>query len=188
MFCKAYAASEPHVRKRLHAGVLLYDVRNCSDMRKDAAGIAELLSGTGAAIMGGEERADIFGGWVVDNTRTHMSALRLLEEERPTWVNTGCIAHGTALAIKDFCKVTKTGGRYSVTWGCPWLSETNDAANTIANYIQDGQRQGAAAPPPEGDLWRSSRCRGQRTHTLCIQLLRAEERQPLNRCAQASSV
>lgn len=118
-------------------GALLFDVRNCSDIRKNKEGIAELLEETAVKIMGGEEKAAQFGGWTIDNTRTNKAAISILEDKRPDWINLGCVAHGTALAIKDFCKVVKTGGRNSTTFGCKWLKEVNDEANEAANFIND---------------------------------------------------
>ena len=120
----------------LNPGALLYDVRNCSDERKDASGIAKILSAAGMDIMGEECAAD-FGGWCIDGTKANCSAIRLLEAEHPTWVTTTCIAHGGALAIKDFCNIIKTAGHYSKTYGCAWIKGVNDKANKIANYIQD---------------------------------------------------
>lgn len=121
----------------MNAGALLYDVRDCSDERKDGAGIAKILSAAGMDIMGSEECAAEFGGWCIDGTKANRSAIRLLEVEHPTWVNTTCVAHGGALAIKDFCKTVKTAGRYSKTYGCQWIKDANEKANTIANYVQD---------------------------------------------------
>jgi hypothetical protein len=120
-----------------NAGALLYDVRNCSDERKDGEGIARILSAAGIDIMGDTAGAAEFGGWCIDGTKANRSAIRLLEEEHPSWINTTCVAHGGALAIKDFCKVVKTTGRYSKTYGCVWIKDVNERANTIANYVQD---------------------------------------------------
>jgi hypothetical protein len=106
-------------------------------MRKDGPGIARLLHEMGTEIMGGPEHASKFGGWTVDNTRSNMKALRMLEVDAREWVNVGCIAHGTALAMKDLCKAQRTAGRYSSQWGNKVLTETLEQANTIANYLQD---------------------------------------------------
>ena len=140
-------------RSSMHADALLWDVRNCSDMRKDAAGIAQLLAGAGTDIVGGEENAAKFAGWTIDNTRTNMAALRQLEETHPEWVNQGCIAHGVALSMKDFCTETKTAGRYSQRWGCPWISAATNSANTIANYIQDAGNAKAVLHTHQHELW-----------------------------------
>jgi hypothetical protein len=90
-------------------------------MRKDGAAIADLLLRVGIEIMGGVEGAGRFGGWCLDNTKANITAISILAEhdKQPAWVNTGCIAHGTALAMKDFCTVKKTSGRYSRMWGVP---------------------------------------------------------------------
>jgi hypothetical protein len=120
-----------------NTGALLYDVRNCSDLRKNGDGIAALLEEMGVGIMGGEEKASGFAGWVIDNTRANMSAISILAEHRPEWINVGCTAHGVALAMKDFCSFTKTAGRFSSAWGIEWLKQTNSDANTAANYLND---------------------------------------------------
>jgi hypothetical protein len=39
--------------------------------------------------------------------------------------------------MKDFCKYTKTKGRYSVEYGVPWIKASNDACNLLANYLSD---------------------------------------------------
>jgi hypothetical protein len=135
------------------AVALLWDVRNCTDMRKNSEGIAEFLSATGAEIMGGEEHAGKFAGWTVDNTRANIAALRILEKDRPAWANQGCIAHGLALAMKDFCKVTRTGGRYSRQYGCDWISAVSAGANTIANYVNDSGNAKALLHKHQLDLW-----------------------------------
>jgi hypothetical protein len=61
----------------------------------------------------------------------------ILEREQPTWINQGCAAHGVSLAMKDFCSLTKTGGRFSKTFGCDWMQEVTSNANTIANHVND---------------------------------------------------
>jgi hypothetical protein len=116
---------------------MLYDVRDCSDMRKDEFGIADLLSKIGSEIMGGDEHACDFAGWVADNTRTNHAALKRLEQTQPKWVNVGCIAHGVALSMKDFCKFSRSQGRYSIEWGVQWLAAVNNDANMLANYLND---------------------------------------------------
>jgi hypothetical protein len=115
----------------------LYDVRNCSDLRKNGEGIATLLEEVGVDIMGGEDKAEGLAGWVIDNTRANMSAISILANQRPEWVNVGCTAHGVALAMKDFCNFSKTSGRFSTAWGIEWLKRINDEANTAANYLGD---------------------------------------------------
>jgi hypothetical protein len=46
-------------------GALLYDVRDCSDLRKNESGIVKLLSEVGVEIMGGVQNAAGFAGWVI---------------------------------------------------------------------------------------------------------------------------
>jgi hypothetical protein len=64
-------------------------------------------------------------------------AIKHLEKQHPQWVNVGCMAHATSLAIKDFCRVIKTPGRFSVTYGIAWMQTVATSNNTIANYVQD---------------------------------------------------
>jgi hypothetical protein len=118
-------------------GALLYDVRDCSDIRKNESGIANLLSQIGAEIMGGVQHSAGFAGWVIDNTRSNHAAIRSLQETQPEWVNVGCIAHGTALAMKDFCKFSRSQGRHSTEWGVQWLTSVNKDANMLANFVHD---------------------------------------------------
>jgi hypothetical protein len=68
-----------------HEGALLYDVRDCSDIRKTESDISKSLSEVGAEVMGGEQNAAGFAGWVVDNTRSNHAAIRSLEETSPEW-------------------------------------------------------------------------------------------------------
>jgi hypothetical protein len=118
-------------------GALLYDVRDCSNIRKNESRIANLLSQTGAEIMGGVQHSAGFAGWVIDNTRSNHAAIRSLQETQPKWVNVGCIAHGTALAMKDFCKFSRSQGRPSIEWGKQWLTSFNKDANMLANFVHD---------------------------------------------------
>jgi hypothetical protein len=55
----------------------------------------------------------------------------------PDWIMRGCIAHGLAMAMKDFTKLTVGRGQAAKqnTWGLKWAEVTLAAANTIANYI-----------------------------------------------------
>jgi hypothetical protein len=106
-------------------------------MRKHGIDIANLLESVAFEIMGGETSASGFGGWVLDNTKANMSAIEILEDRHPEWINVGCIAHGTASAIKDFCDFHKTKGRNSLTWGVEWLHDVHRQANIIANFVND---------------------------------------------------
>jgi hypothetical protein len=99
---------------------LLFDVKDCSGLRKDAQGIASLLSEAGCEVMGGKEHAPNFAGWTLDNTRTNRAAMTLLETEHPTWACVGCAAHGVHLAMKNFCKHSFSRGRTAMEWGIKW--------------------------------------------------------------------
>jgi hypothetical protein len=116
----------------LSAGALPYDVRNCLGERKDGLGIAKIFIDAAIDLMGSREQGAEFGGWCIDGTKANRSAKNVLKEICPQWINTTCVAHGCALAIKDFCK-------YSQTHGCKWIQEVNDQANTIANSVQDSE-------------------------------------------------
>ena len=91
----------------------------------------------GKDIVGGEDNAAGFGGWTLDNNRTNMAALKILEESQEQWCNQGCISQGLSLSIKHLCTFTTTAGLCSVRLGCRCLAEVTAFANTIANYIQD---------------------------------------------------
>jgi hypothetical protein len=104
---------------------LLFDVKDCSDTRKNAQGIATLLSEMGCEVMGGKERVPIFAGWTLVNTRTNRAAMALLEDEHPTWVCVGCAAHGVHLSMKDFCKHSFSRGRTAMEWGVKWLADVS---------------------------------------------------------------
>jgi hypothetical protein len=106
-------------------------------MRKHGQDIADLLESVAFEIMGGKDNASGFGAWVLDNTKANMLAIEILEDRQPEWINVGCIAHGTASAIKDFCSFQKTKGRNSTTYGVEWLHDVHRQANIIANYIND---------------------------------------------------
>jgi hypothetical protein len=116
-------------------GALLYDVRDCSDLRKNESGIAKLLSEVGAKVMGGVQNAAGFAGCVIDNTRSNHAAIRSLEGTWSDWVNVGCIAHGTALAMKDFCKFSRSQGRHSTEWGVRWVTSINNNTNMLENSV-----------------------------------------------------
>jgi hypothetical protein len=137
---------------------VLYDVRNCSDMRKDGNSIAALLHDFGVQMMGGEEKAENFAGWCIDNTRANMSAVRELEILQPEWINYGCAAHSGHLGMKDFSKYEKTPGRFSTSWGCEWLRDVVTASNTIANYIQDSGSAKHVLHLHQHEIYGATRC------------------------------
>lgn len=166
-------------------GALLYDVRY-SDERKDDAGIAKILSVAGNDIMGGEDSAADFGGWCIDDTKANRSAIRLLEAAHPTWVNTTCVAHGGALALKDFFKVVKNIGRDSKTYGCAWIKHVNEKASTSANYMQHSGTAKVLLHKHHLRSQESHRC--ERTHSLWLPCFCAEGRAALKCSAEASGV
>jgi hypothetical protein len=81
--CSSLACGE----SLLVTGALLFDVINCSDMRKGKNRIASLLESKALEIMKDEQQADKFVGWTINNTRTNMAALQILSHERPKWIN-----------------------------------------------------------------------------------------------------
>jgi hypothetical protein len=88
-------------------GALLRDVVNCSSMRKDADGIAQMLNNAAEAMSGGD--FSHIAGLVLDNTKANWAAMKQLSALHPDWIMRGCIGHGLALAMKDF--TTHTPGR-----------------------------------------------------------------------------
>jgi hypothetical protein len=68
-------------------------------LRKNGEGIATLLEEVGVDIMEGDDKAEGLAGWVIDNTRANMSAISILANQRPEWVNVGCTAHGEFNAL-----------------------------------------------------------------------------------------
>jgi hypothetical protein len=146
---QAAAAAVCLVSKDMHfnlistAGAYLYDVRNCSDMRKDSQGISELLYEIACSVVGDEDHGHMFGGWTLDNTEANMKALRALSSDEDSmsykWINVGCTAHGLALAMKDFCEYDAGKGKAAKqnSWGLKWLTDVNRNANTVANFLHD---------------------------------------------------
>jgi hypothetical protein len=112
------------------AGALLFDVRNCVEMRKSGPDIANLLHEVGKEIMS-DRRLHEFGGWTLDNTKANCAAMRELALLVPEWVNVGCIAHGMNVVVRDFCKVVKSSGRGATTFGVEWMEDANERVNTI---------------------------------------------------------
>ena len=65
--------------------------------------------------------------------------MKILVEKHPQWIMWGCIAHGLALAMKDFTTFTAGWGQNAKhnSWGCKWAEIALAAANKIANYLND---------------------------------------------------
>lgn len=63
--------------------VLLFDVRDCSSMRKSGSEIATVREEVALRIV--NDKADQFAGWVIDNTRANLAALDLLETSQSSW-------------------------------------------------------------------------------------------------------
>ena len=76
---------------------------------------------------------------MLDNTKTNCAAMNELQRKHPKWIMRGCIAHGLALAMKDFVKYTSSSGRGASerTWGLRWAERVLDVAFKIANFLQD---------------------------------------------------
>jgi hypothetical protein len=118
-------------------GALLHDVLNCSAVRKDADSIVSMLLSAAEKMSGGD--CGHIAGWILDNTKANWGAMKQLVAVHPDWIMPGCIAHGLALAMKDFTKFTVGWGQAAKqnTWGLKWVEVTLAAANTIASYIND---------------------------------------------------
>jgi len=69
---------------------------------------------TAAEQMSGGELARI-SGWILDNTKANWGAMKFLVEKHPQWIMRGCIAHGLALAMKDFTTFTTGRGQNART-------------------------------------------------------------------------
>jgi hypothetical protein len=82
----ACAAFSDVVTVVLVTGALLFDVINCSNMRKEKNRIASQLERKALKIIKDEQQADKFARWTIDNTRTNMAALQMLSHERPKWI------------------------------------------------------------------------------------------------------
>jgi hypothetical protein len=103
--------------------------------------------------MGGKDAGDKLGAWTIDNTRSNIAALCILKREQPTWINQGCAAHGVSLAMKDFCSLTKTGGRSSETFSCEWMHKVTSDAKTIANHANDSGNAKGIVHKQMKELW-----------------------------------
>ena len=87
-------------------GALFWDAVNCSALRKDKVGIANLLEEKAIEMSGGDPKR--FAGWILDNTKANWGAMMIMTERHPQWINRGCIAHGLSLAMKDFTKYERS--------------------------------------------------------------------------------
>jgi Protein of unknown function (DUF 659) len=89
------------------AGAFFWDAINCSALRKDGAGIADLLEKQAIAMTDGAPTR--FAGWLLDNTKANWAAIKLLNEKYPGWINRGCAAHSFSLTMKDLTSFTPGG-------------------------------------------------------------------------------
>lgn len=84
---------------------LFWDALNCSDLRKDGLGIANLLEEQALAMTAGDPKR--FVGFILDNTKANWTAMQILETRHTYWIMRGCIGHGLSLAMKDFTVFTR---------------------------------------------------------------------------------
>ncbi|KAJ9532510.1 hypothetical protein QJQ45_010585 [Haematococcus lacustris] len=95
-------------------GRIFHDVKDVSDLKKDAVGIKDLLQrhththtqlvSATAALVPSASPVPAVKGWVMDNTSTNKRAMQLMEDDDPVAINMGCAAHWFNLAAKDFSK------------------------------------------------------------------------------------
>lgn len=129
----------------LRAGAVVYDIRNCFDIREKGDEMAKLLHEVASEIMG-HRPAHEFGGWCMDHTKASVIAIPKLETIEPKWVHVGCFSHSLNLAIKDLCKFqpssiiegasTSVEGGSDMCWGLEWLQTCYESANTVANFFR----------------------------------------------------
>jgi hypothetical protein len=77
----------------------ILDVKNCIDLQRNAEGLAVLLDEMVVGVMGEEDQAHRFAGWVMDNARATVAAMSILEEQRPDWASVGCTEHYASLPM-----------------------------------------------------------------------------------------
>ena len=93
-------------------GALFWDAINCSALRKDATGIADILNEQANLMTDG--KPERLAGFLLDNTKANWAAMKILQEEHPEWIMRGCIAHGLSLAMKDLTTFTRGMKRSSL--------------------------------------------------------------------------
>jgi hypothetical protein len=72
--CCEGVASQMHFTVVGNEGASLYDVLDCSNIRKIESGIAKLLNWVGAESMGGVQNAEGCAGWLLDQARSNNAA------------------------------------------------------------------------------------------------------------------
>ncbi|KAL6756228.1 hypothetical protein V8C86DRAFT_2653032 [Haematococcus lacustris] len=85
-------------------GRIFHDVKDVSDLKKDAVGIKDLLQSWPDELRSAGHPVPAIKGWVMDNTSANKRAMQLMEDDDPEAINMGCAAHWFNLAAKDFSK------------------------------------------------------------------------------------
>ncbi|KAL6755276.1 hypothetical protein V8C86DRAFT_2681779 [Haematococcus lacustris] len=85
-------------------GRIFHDVKDVSDLKKDAVGIKDLLQSWPDELRSAGHPVPAIKGWVMDNTSANKRAMQLMEDDDPEAINMGCAAHWFNLAAKDLSK------------------------------------------------------------------------------------
>ncbi|KAL6747611.1 hypothetical protein V8C86DRAFT_3117001 [Haematococcus lacustris] len=71
-------------------GRIFHDVKDVSELKKDAEGIKTLLQAWPQQLRDAGQHVPQITGWVMDNTAANKRAMNKLEEADPSMVNVGC--------------------------------------------------------------------------------------------------
>ncbi|KAJ9508850.1 hypothetical protein QJQ45_028165 [Haematococcus lacustris] len=71
-------------------GRIFHDVKDVSDLKKDAVGIKDLLQRWPDELRSAGHPVPVIKGWIMDNTSTNKRALQLMEDDDPDTINMGC--------------------------------------------------------------------------------------------------
>ncbi|KAJ9505989.1 hypothetical protein QJQ45_016977, partial [Haematococcus lacustris] len=83
-------------------GRIFHDVKDVSDLKKDAVGIKDLLQRWADELRSAGHPVPVIKGWIMDNTSTNKRALQLMEDDDPDTINMGCAGQELqALALAE---------------------------------------------------------------------------------------
>ncbi|KAJ9506699.1 hypothetical protein QJQ45_020258 [Haematococcus lacustris] len=83
-------------------GRIFHDVKDVSDLKKDAVGIKDLLQSWPDELRSAGHPVPAIKGWVMDNTSTNKRAMQLMEDDDPEAINMGCAGQELqALALAE---------------------------------------------------------------------------------------
>ncbi|KAJ9529854.1 hypothetical protein QJQ45_022259, partial [Haematococcus lacustris] len=71
-------------------GRIFHDVKDVSDLKKDAVGIKDLLQSWPDELRSAGHPVPAIKGWVMDNTSANKRAMQLMEDDDPEAINMGC--------------------------------------------------------------------------------------------------